>query len=326
MFVDSVELELIAGRGGNGVVAWRREKFIPKGGPMGGNGGPGGSILIKASKDTYSLDKYVRISKIQAENGVQGGPNKRQGRRGKDTTILVPIGTIIRQNDEILHDLTEDGQEVHLLTGGKGGLGNAFFKTSTHQAPHKCTPGKDGQTITITLELKLIADIGFIGKPNAGKSSLLSSLTAKPIKIGAYAFTTLHPNISYLEFDDFSRIHIADIPGIITDAHKNRGLGLSFLKHIERTSTLVFVLDSTDDPIADYEMLRSELQAHDPSILERPQIIALNKIDEPNHSEEFIKTYPSLTIQPISALTGEHLDALTTTMRTLAQRHHIHYI
>ncbi len=336
MFVDSVQITLSAGKGGNGVVAWRREKFIPKGGPYGGNGGPGGSVFIEASKDVFSLDKFVSIGKMAAENGVQGGPNRRQGRTGKDLNIRVPLGTIVRsvETGEVIVDLTEDGQSIMLLEGGKGGLGNAFFKTSTHQAPHKCTPGKPGQELRVEFEVKVIADVGLVGFPNAGKSSLLSSLASIPVKTGAYPFTTLQPNVSFIEFDDFSRIHIADIPGIIEGASNDRGLGLAFLKHIERTEVLVYLLDASGidgrTPAQDFEVLRDELKAYDIRLIERPYIIGLNKMDEPSaqeHIEQFYTKFPEEreNIFEISAFTGENLDAFTQRLRSLAQATTIKY-
>lgn len=336
MFVDSVQLTLTAGKGGNGVVAWRREKYLPKGGPYGGNGGPGGSVIIEASKDVFSLDKFAGIGKLSAENGVQGGPNKRQGRTGKDLHVVVPIGTIVRdiESGEILHDLTKDGEKIEFLQGGKGGLGNAFFKTSTHQAPYKCTPGKPGQEKRVELELKILADVGFVGFPNAGKSSLLSSLASIPIKTGAYPFTTLQPNISFIEFDDFSRIYIADIPGIIEGASNNKGLGLAFLKHIERTKVLVYLLDASGidgrTPVQDFTVLRNELFAHDPEMLTRPYLIALNKIDEQTTSsyiQDFYRAFPEekrFTFE-ISAFTGENLESFVKALRKKAQAQEIKY-
>jgi len=336
MFVDSVQLTLSAGKGGNGVVAWRREKFIPKGGPSGGNGGPGGSVVIEASKDEFSLDRFVAIGKLAAENGAQGGPNRRQGKTGKDLVVRVPMGTIVRDTEtkEVIYDLTKDGERVEFLNGGKGGLGNAFFKTSTRQAPYKSTPGKAGQERRVELELKIIADVGLVGFPNAGKSSLLSSLASIPVKTGAYPFTTLQPNVSFIEFDDFSRIHIADIPGIIEGASENKGLGLEFLKHIERTEVLVYLLDASgiDGRTAadDFAVLREELRSHDEEMLSRPYMIALNKIDEAASKEniaDFYEKYPdekSNTFE-ISAFTGENLDSFTTTLREKAQANGVKY-
>lgn len=328
MFVDAVKMKLIAGKGGNGITAWHRLKYIPKGGPAGGNGGPGGCIYIEASDNVYSLDKYVNTSRILGMNGKPGGPNKRQGGSGKDTTLLVPPGTIVRNADtgEIICDLQKHGEKMLLAEGGKGGLGNAFFKTPTNQAPYKNTPGKAGSELSVFLELKIIADVGFVGFPNAGKSSLLSSLASRPIKTGAYPFTTLHPNVSYLEFDDYSRVYIADIPGIIEGASDNKGLGLEFLKHIERTNTLVYVIDIVGsdgrDPLEDFETLRSELKNHDPQLLEKPYLVALNKIDEPGAEENIarFKERYSQHLYPISAFTGENLEGFTNALRETAQR------
>nr|MCH9703351.1 GTPase ObgE [Chlamydiota bacterium] len=245
MFTDRIRLKLIAGRGGNGVVAWRREKYLPKGGPYGGNGGPGGSITIEACEQTASLDafRYQRI--IKGENGGSGGSNNRQGKRGKERVIKVPPGTLIKDADSgaVLFDFTKAGERFMICEGGKGGLGNTFFRRSTNRAPNFCTPGKEGQERAVELELKSIADVGLVGFPNAGKSTLIGQLTRSKAKIGAYPFTTLKPNLGVLEYDYDKRITFADIPGIIEGAHENRGLGLEFLRHIERTRLLLFVID-----------------------------------------------------------------------------------
>ncbi|MEM8728238.1 MAG: GTPase ObgE, partial [Chlamydiota bacterium] len=244
MFTDTVKMKLRAGRGGNGVIAWRREKYIPKGGPCGGNGGGGGSIIIENDPRIFSLNAYRNRRLVSAENGRPGGTNNRQGRSGKDLIIKVPRGTLIRDGATggLLHDLTEPDERFLICSGGRGGKGNTFFKTPTDRAPAKATAGKEGEVKDVELELKLIADVGFIGFPNAGKSTLLSKLAPIAVKTGAYPFTTLKPNLSYIEWDDFSRIYLADIPGIIPDAHNDRGLGLSFLKHVERSSTLVYII------------------------------------------------------------------------------------
>lgn len=318
MFTDQITLKLVAGKGGDGVVAWRREKYIPKGGPYGGNGGRGGSIFLQTATDLYSLDPYKNRSEIKAAHGKQGGANQRQGRSAKDLFLPVPCGTLIHdaETGELLFDLTNEEETIELCSGGKGGLGNAFFKTPTNQAPNRRTPGKLGQTRTIKLTLKLIADVGFVGMPNAGKSTLLTQMTACQVKIGAYPFTTLTPNISYIEFDDYSRIYLADIPGIIENAHANKGLGHAFLKHIERCNTLVFVIDgSEEDAQENFQMLRNELIAYKSSLADTPYLIALNKTD-------IIEDLPfsADNLFPISAKTGDGIKEFTTALKTLAQR------
>jgi GTPase len=285
MFIDNVSLKLEAGKGGNGCVAWRREKYIPKGGPSGGNGGKGGDVILQATTNVSSLEEFRFRKLIKAEKGVQGGPNRRRGRNGKELLLRVPVGTLVKDFDskDILFDFTEDGQKYTLCLGGRGGRGNETFKTSTRQAPNFCTPGKEGETRAVDLELKLIADVGLVGFPNAGKSTLISALTSVRVKIAPYPFTTLRPNLGYIEFDDYSRVLIADIPGIIKDASRDKGLGLEFLRHIERTEVLIFVLDLSGidgrKPWEDFYVLKEELANYSVDVLKKPFLIALNKID-----------------------------------------------
>lgn len=330
MFIDHVKLKLIAGRGGNGTIAWHREKYIPKGGPCGGNGGRGGSIFIVSDPELSSLDNYRNQSQIAAENGKQGEANNRQGASGKNLILKVPCGTLLRdaKTGAILYDFTNPGERLQVCLGGKGGKGNTFFKTSTHQAPAKCTPGSDGETKRVELELKLIADVGFVGFPSAGKSMLLQKLASIEVKTGAYPFTTLKPNISYIQFDDFSRIYLADIPGIIDNAHQNRGLGLSFLRHIERSSMLIFILDSAGvdgrDPYTDFLTLRREIEHYSPIILKKPFLVALNKIDQEQsqkHISFFKEHYPfdPSTLFEISALTSTGISPLLKKIRAIVQ-------
>lgn len=330
MFIDSVKLTLIAGRGGNGVVAWLRAKFIPKGGPDGGDGGNGGSIIIKADENMISLEDYRHKRIIKAESGIQGGSRGMNGKSGKDLIMKVPVGTIIWDNKtkEMLHDLTEHGQEVLIAKGGIGGKGNIHFKTPTNQAPNTCTEGTPGEALELFLELKLLADIGFVGFPNAGKSTLMSKITHVKVKIAPYPFTTLQPNLSYIEFDDFSKILIADIPGIIKDAHLNRGLGLEFLRHIERSVALVFVIDSagTDgrDPLEDFKVLRHEIACYNDEMAKKPFIVALNKTDSPEAQANITRLREELALPKedlfeISALEEHGLAPLLERMRELAQ-------
>jgi GTP-binding protein len=286
MFVDRVVLSLSAGKGGNGVIAWRREKFIPKGGPAGGDGGHGGSIYLVADPQVHSLEDFRNKRIIKAQSGMPGGANLCRGKTGQDLYLKIPMGTLVRnpKTQEILFDFVEAGQTWQICAGGIGGKGNNRFKTSTHQAPFYCTEGKPGEEKEVELELKLIADVGFVGMPNAGKSTLISALAHIKVKIAPYPFTTLKPNLGLVEFDDYSRLLIADIPGLIDKASEDRGLGISFLKHIERTHALVFLIELAPnqdrDPFEEYLMLRRELGAYDPALLEKPYIIVLNKIDQ----------------------------------------------
>lgn len=321
MFIDRVSIQFSAGKGGNGVVAWRREKFIPKGGPSGGNGGKGGSIILEADNELSSLDwfRYHRI--IKAENGASGGGNCRQGRSGQDLILKVPCGTLVKEEKSggILHDFTQHGERWVLCKGGRGGRGNDSFKTPTNRAPNQYTEGTLGETQFIELELKLIADVGLVGFPNAGKSTLISTLAGLRVKVAAYPFTTLQPNLGFIELENYKRIYIADIPGIIEGASQDRGLGLEFLRHIERTKLLIFILDASGidgrTPSHDFRILREEIGAYNPELLERPYLVALNKIDT-EESSEHIKQFhhdyqfPSHTLYEISAAYGEGLEAL----------------
>lgn len=337
MFIDKVELQLSAGKGGNGVIAWRREKYIPKGGPAGGDGGNGGSITLEADPQVHSLEEYRNRRIIKAQNGAAGGSNNCKGKNGQDLTLKVPCGTLVKdlQTKEILFDFTEAGQTWKICQGGRGGKGNTRFKTSTHQAPFFCTEGTEGQASEVELELKLIADVGFVGMPNAGKSTLISALAHIEVKIAPYPFTTLRPNLGIVQFDDFSRILIADIPGIIEDAHADRGLGLSFLRHIERTNALVYLIELAPhqdrDPFGEFLLLRKELEAYSPEMLAKPFLVALNKIDQEETEElaaAFRAQYPydPATLFEISAKENINVDLFLEALRQLAQRDSIRYV
>lgn len=320
MFIDRVKIELAAGRGGDGAVAWIRLKYIPKGGPCGGNGGKGGSIILRATVNVPSLDWYRNRKILKAQSGQPGGKNLCAGKNGEDLILEVPCGTLIKnaETGDVLYDLTEDGQEAVVCRGGRGGRGNDSFKTPTNRAPNQYTPGLPGEDAEIELELKLIADVGLIGFPNAGKSTIISQVADVRVKVAPYPFTTLVPNIGYILNQDQTRIYIADIPGIIEGAHVNKGLGFEFLRHIERTKLLIFVLDSSGidgrDPSSDYAVLRAELKAYNPELLKRPYIIALNKIDDETsvpHLEAFKKAFPDEKPVLMSALLKEGLDEFT---------------
>lgn len=318
MFTDRARLQVHAGKGGNGVVAWRREKYIPKGGPCGGNGGPGGAIIVRADTQIASLDHYRNQRLVHAENGVQGGSNDRNGRRGRDLVLKVPVGTLLKDCEcgEVICDFTENGQTHVLCEGGKGGLGNTFFKTPTNRTPNRWTPGKVGESCTIELELKLIADVGFVGFPNAGKSTLLTQLARVNIKVAPYPFTTLHPNLGCFMTEGHGRIVFADIPGIIEGAHRNRGLGHEFLRHIERTKVLVFVVDGSGmegrDPLDDLKVLRQELHAYDPQLLQKPSLVVWNKSD----LGEELPEVPEYSCS-ISALHGVGIEAFVQRVKAM---------
>ena len=330
MFVDQVLLSLSAGKGGNGVIAWRREKYIPKGGPAGGDGGNGGSVVIRADPQVHSLENYRNRRILKAENGMPGGSNNCKGKNGCSLTLKVPLGTLIKDaiTKEVLFDFTEKGQTLEICSGGKGGKGNSRFKTATHQAPFVCTEGTLGTSAEIELELKLIADVGFVGMPNAGKSTLISSLAHIRVKIAPYPFTTLRPNLGIVHFDHTSHILIADIPGIIENAHANKGLGFAFLRHIERTRALVFVIELAPwqerNPLEEFLMLRKELEAYNPEMLKKPFAVVLNKIDAegaPEIAAQFRSNYPldpSLLFE-ISAKEEVGLEPLKQALRELVQ-------
>lgn len=330
MFIDRVVIQFSAGKGGNGIVAWRREKFIPKGGPSGGNGGKGGAIILEADTQIPSLDWYRHRKLIKAENGADGGSNCRQGRSGQDLILKVPCGTLVKeaQTGKILHDFTVDGERWVLCTGGRGGRGNDSFKTPTNQAPNNFTLGTPGQEAQVELELKLIADVGLVGFPNAGKSTLISTLAGLRVKVAAYPFTTLQPNLGFIELANYKRIFIADIPGIIEGASHNKGLGLEFLRHIERTRLLIFIMDASGidgrNPTDDFRVLREEIGEYNPELLDRPFLIVLNKIDteeSADHIAKFMETYGAYKdkLYKISAAYGEGLQPLMDEIAKLAQ-------
>ncbi len=278
-FVDQVKIAVEAGDGGDGSISFRHEKFIAKGGPDGGDGGDGGDIIFEASanQDTLANFRYKKI--IKAENGDRGSFNNRHGKRGKDQVVLVPIGTLIYDQDQLLVDLVQNHQREIIAKGGQGGFGNAHFISSTRQAPKFAEKGLKGQKIELQLELKMIADVGLIGLPNVGKSSLISRISQARPKIADYSFTTLKPSLGMLDFRG-QAILIADIPGLIAGASSGKGLGFDFLRHIERTKILVHVVDiSSSDPINDYLTIRHELETYQIDLKVKPEIIVFNKVD-----------------------------------------------
>jgi len=281
-FIDQAEIEVEAGKGGDGIVAFRREKYVPAGGPAGGNGGRGGDVILVADQNLQTLLDFRYAHHFQGENGGRGGPNNRTGADGDDRIIEVPCGTVIydAHTDEIVGDLVEPGQRLCVAKGGKGGLGNKHFLSNRNRAPEYALPGLEGEKRTLRMELKLLAEVGIIGLPNAGKSTLISSLSAARPKVADYPFTTLIPNLGVVRKPNGDGTVFADIPGLIAGAHQGTGLGHDFLRHIERTRLLLHLIDATaDDAIANYQIIQEELHAYGRSLPERPQILALNKVD-----------------------------------------------
>ncbi len=322
-FVDSAKIRIEAGNGGNGVISWRREKYVPKGGPDGGNGGWGGSVYFEADPELGTLldFRYRRIH--QAENGGNGAGKLCTGRSGEDSIVRVPAGTVVRnvENGEIIADLTEPGERVLVARGGKGGLGNAEFKSPTNQAPRKQTNGKPGEAFDVELELKLLADVALVGFPNAGKSTLISRISAAKPKIADYPFTTLVPNLGIVQApEEHKSFVVADIPGLIEGASEGRGLGLQFLRHIERSRVLLFLLDGTQEdpaPREAYKTLVRELGNYSAALLKKPRLIAITKSDA--MPEEAIRAAKRMTFEKtkpliISAVSGEGIDVLVPTL------------
>ncbi|AEV17046.1 GTP-binding protein Obg/CgtA [Thermus sp. CCB_US3_UF1] len=324
MFQDVLQITVAAGRGGDGAISFRREKFVPKGGPDGGDGGRGGSVYLRARG---SIDSLSELSKrtYKAEDGEHGKGSGQHGRSGRDLYIEVPRGTRVFDADtgELLGDLTEEGATLLVARGGSGGRGNAHFATPTRQAPRFAEAGEEGERRRLRLELMLIADVGLVGYPNAGKSSLLAATTHAHPKIAPYPFTTLSPNLGVVELAEGARFTLADIPGIIEGASQGRGLGLEFLRHIARTRVLLYVLDAADEPLRALATLRQEVAAYDPSLLRRPSLIALNKVDllppEAVAAQVAALAREGLPVLPVSALTGEGLPGLKEALWGLVQ-------
>jgi GTPase len=282
MFIDRVVVRVKAGDGGSGIVSFRREKFVPMGGPDGGNGGRGGDVLVRGDANLSTLLDYTYRDSWTAEDGGHGSGSNKSGRDGAGVTLPVPPGTVVRDagTGETLAEILEAGDEVVVARGGRGGKGNAFFATATHQSPREYQPGEDGEARTLELELKLIADVGLVGQPNAGKSTLLAAISAARPKIADYPFTTLSPNLGVVPLSDGRTFVVADIPGIIEGAHEGRGLGLQFLRHIERTRLLAFVvpIDAMDWQ-AEYDQLRAEVRAYSEELARKPHCVVFSKMD-----------------------------------------------
>ncbi|MCI0454882.1 MAG: GTPase ObgE [Candidatus Dadabacteria bacterium] len=320
-FIDEAKIYVKSGRGGKGCVSFRREKFVPRGGPNGGDGGNGGDVTIVARQNMSSLLDHHYKQHYRAGNGEHGKGKDRHGKNAETLLVPVPVGTVIKDYDtgEILGDLTEDTETLVVAKGGRGGRGNARFATSTNRAPRYAEPGEEGEEKTLVLELKLLADVGIIGFPNAGKSTLISRISQARPKIADYPFTTLIPNLGVVSYDEGKTFIVADIPGLIKGAHDGAGLGIKFLRHIERTKILIHLLDLSPyterDPIEDYRQMNEELEAYSPELMKKPQIIAPNKIDitESREKLEEIKAYfkkLGIKVFPTSSATGEGLKKL----------------
>jgi GTP-binding protein len=324
LFFDEVNINVRAGDGGNGVVAFRREKHVPYGGPNGGNGGKGGDVYLRVNSGLNTLIAFTRNRHYRAERGMHGSGQNQQGRSGKDLYLDVPPGTVVRdaETGDLLGDLTEEGQELLVARGGRGGRGNAAFKSSTRQAPRFAERGEPGEERSLVLELKLIADVGLLGKPNAGKSTLLASVSAARPKIADYPFTTLSPNLGVVEVDQRTFV-MADIPGLIEGAHEGAGLGLQFLRHVERTRLLVHLLDGASlDPLGDYRAINQELALYSEKLAAKPQIVVLNKIDLTEARERLDEIQEALASDAgqVYAISGITREGVVDLLRIIMER------
>ncbi|MFQ3640146.1 MAG: GTPase ObgE [Chloracidobacterium sp.] len=326
MFVDEAIIYVAGGQGGNGCMAFRREKFVPRGGPSGGDGGDGGTVYLRASHHLNTLLAFRYNPRYAAERGGHGEGSNRHGRNGADCTVDVPVGTLVYDaaTGEPLADLTTHGQTVAVAHGGRGGRGNARFASSVNRAPRRHEPGRPGEQRTLRLELKLLADVGLLGYPNAGKSTLISAVSAARPKIADYPFTTLVPNLGVVGLDDYRSFVVADIPGIIEGAHEGRGLGLQFLRHVERTRLLLHLVDvsvlAERDPVAAYDAIERELALYDPELAARPRLAVATKQDvaDPDRAAALTAHCARLGVDcfPVSSVTGEGLKPL---IRRIAQ-------
>ena len=323
-FIDEAKIDVVAGRGGNGAVSFRREKFVPRGGPDGGDGGRGGSVFALADENINTLVEYRFVKRYQAKNGEKGHGADRYGKGADDIELHMPVGTLIRDadTDEIVADLTHHGQRVCLAKGGKGGLGNIHFKSSVNRAPKQATPGEEGEARTLQLELKVLADVGLLGMPNAGKSTLISAVSAARPKVADYPFTTLHPNLGVVRMDENHSFVMADIPGLIEGASEGAGLGHQFLRHLQRTRLLLHIIDMAPfddsvDPVAQAKAIVAELKKYDAELYDKPRWLVLNKLDMVPVEEraarvkDFVKRFKwKGPVFEISALTREGCEPL----------------
>jgi GTP-binding protein len=321
MFIDEAEILVRSGSGGDGMVHFHREKFVPRGGPDGGDGGRGGTVLLEVRPSINTLQALRHVSRYIADNGKGGGPNNMSGKSADDLIVPVPAGTVVYNalTSELLGDLTGAGERLTVCKAGRGGRGNQHFATSRNQAPRTAEKGEPGEEVRLRLELKLIADIGLIGVPNAGKSTLLAALTNAKPKIAPYPFTTLEPNLGVARIDEDTAVVLADIPGLIEGASQGAGLGHDFLRHVQRTRVLIHVLDGLSaDPVADYSQINSELALFDPNLAKKPQVVALNKIDQPEAQANVARVRAALKKQKVDFFT---ISALArTNIRELLER------
>ncbi len=329
MFIDQAKVYVKAGDGGNGAASFRREKFVPKGGPDGGDGGDGGDVIFVADPDTSTLVDFRYRRHLRARRGAHGQGAKRAGRRGADLVVYVPVGTIVRDasTGEVIADLAHESEGAVIAAGGRGGRGNARFATATRRAPRQAEPGEPGQERHVEMELRLLADVGLVGLPNAGKSTLLRGISAARPRVGAYPFTTKEPVLGVVEVDGGRSFVAADLPGLIEGSHAGAGLGHAFLRHAARTRALVHVVDasSPDDPMLGFATVRREVGLHDPRLLERPTVVALNKMDLPEARARCLELQArfaalGLRALPVSGATGEGLgDLVRAAAALLAQ-------
>lgn len=320
-FIDEAIITVCSGNGGRGCVSFRREKYIPRGGPDGGDGGKGGDIVFKTTSRKRTLNQFRYQKNFKAKNGAHGQGKQKTGKNAQDLVIELPPGTLVTNADtgQVITDLINSGETFVVARGGRGGQGNARFKTSTHRAPRFAQPGEPGETKTLKLELKLLADVGIIGLPNAGKSTLISAVSSARPKIGSYPFTTLFPTLGVVQTEWSDPFVVADIPGLIEDAHKGTGLGIRFLRHIERTRILIHIIDVSaidrDNPLNAYHTVNKELAMYNRNLMEKPQIVVLNKMDLPNArkaAKQFQTAIKDKRVILISALTGKGLEYLNS--------------
>jgi len=313
-FIDEAIITVQSGDGGRGCVSFRREKFIPRGGPDGGDGGKGGDVVFVATSRRRTLYQFRYRNKLKAKNGVYGQGKQKAGKNGEDLKIEIPLGTLVfnAKTGRLIKDFVKAGEAFVIAKGGRGGLGNARFKSSTNRTPRFAQPGEPGETLTLKIELKLLADVGIIGLPNAGKSTLISAISSAQPKIAGYPFTTLTPNLGVVQTDKGEPFVVADIPGLISGAHKGAGLGIRFLKHIERTRILVHLIDissiDTNHPLNVYNTINMELALYSKNLAKKPQIVVLNKLDIPGAKEAadiFQSAAKEKNIALISAITGK---------------------
>lgn len=311
-FADYAKIYIKAGNGGAGSAHLRREKYVPKGGPDGGDGGKGGDVVLRGNKQLNTLLDLRYKKYINAPRGENGAKSQKTGKDGEPIILDVPLGTIAYEFDSrrLIGEVTEDGQKLIIAKGGKGGLGNVHFKTPTSQTPRYAQPGEKGEEIVVEIELKLIADVGLVGFPNAGKSTLLSALSSAKPKIADYPFTTLEPNLGVVSFPDYRSFVMADIPGIIEEAHEGKGLGIRFLRHIERNKLLLFVISSTSDIEYEYGALCNELRSYREDLLDKPRIVAISQMDLMQDYKLDKEINLDVTFLPISSATGYNLKEL----------------